>query len=158
MFPSSDDSTQQLIFGTDLRSGRNNSFGMATRYYLDGLGFESHWRWDFPCRPDWSWGPSNLPHSNKWVSIRGVKRPRRGVNYPPTSRAEVKERVELYIYFPSGPSWHAVEGNLFYLTYLRNYTASFPRWQYLNMKCWDNPKFHTANTWHWAERSTVFCW
>jgi hypothetical protein len=26
-------------------------------------------------------------------------------DYPPLSSAEVKERVELYLYFPSGLSW-----------------------------------------------------
>jgi hypothetical protein len=35
----------------------------------------------------------------------GVKRPRRGVDHPPLSSAEVKQRVGLYIYSPSGPSW-----------------------------------------------------
>jgi hypothetical protein len=35
----------------------------------------------------------------------GVKRPRRGVNHPLPSSAEVKERVELYLYFPSRLSW-----------------------------------------------------
>jgi hypothetical protein len=39
------------------------------------------------------------------VSFRGVKRPGRGVNHPYSSRAEVKERVELYLYSLSGPSW-----------------------------------------------------
>ena len=34
----------------------------------------------------------------------GVKRPGRGVDHPPPSSAEVKERVELYLYSPSGPS------------------------------------------------------
>jgi len=34
-----------------------------------------------------------------------VKRPGRGVDNPPPSSAEVKERVELYLYSPSGPSW-----------------------------------------------------
>jgi len=37
-------------------------------------------------------------------SFQGVKRPGRGVDHPPPSSAEVKERVELYIYSPSGPS------------------------------------------------------
>jgi len=38
-------------------------------------------------------------------SFSGVKRPGRGVDHPPPSIAEVKERVELYLYSPSGPSW-----------------------------------------------------
>jgi len=39
----------------------------------------------------------------------GVKRPVRGVNHPPLSSAEVKERVELYPYSLSGPSWSVLE-------------------------------------------------
>ena len=35
----------------------------------------------------------------------GVKRPEHGVDHPPQSSAKVEERVELYICFPSGPSW-----------------------------------------------------
>jgi hypothetical protein len=31
-----------------------------------------------------------------------AKRPWRGVDHPPPSRAEVKERVQLYLYSPSG--------------------------------------------------------
>ena len=38
-------------------------------------------------------------------SFTGVKRPGRGVDHQPPSSAEVKERVELYIYSTSGPSW-----------------------------------------------------
>jgi len=38
-------------------------------------------------------------------SFPGVKRPGRGVDHPSPSSAEVKERVELYLYSPSGPSW-----------------------------------------------------
>jgi len=37
-------------------------------------------------------------------SFVGVKRPGRGVEYPSLSSAKVKERVELYLYSPSGPS------------------------------------------------------
>ena len=38
-------------------------------------------------------------------SFPGVKRPGRGVDHPPSSGAKVKERAELYLYSPSGPSW-----------------------------------------------------
>jgi len=35
----------------------------------------------------------------------GIERPSRGVDHPPLPNAEVKERVELFLYSPSGPSW-----------------------------------------------------
>jgi len=35
-------------------------------------------------------------------SFPGVKQPGRGVDHPPPSRAEVKERVELYLFPPLG--------------------------------------------------------
>jgi len=38
-------------------------------------------------------------------SFLGVKRPGGGVGHPLPSSAEVNERVEIYVYFPSGPSW-----------------------------------------------------
>jgi hypothetical protein len=38
-------------------------------------------------------------------SFPGVKQLGRGVDHPPPSSAEVKERVELYLYSHSGPSW-----------------------------------------------------
>jgi hypothetical protein len=38
----------------------------------------------------------------KWIP--GLKWPGRGFNHPPPSSAEVKERVELYLYSSSGPS------------------------------------------------------
>ena len=38
-------------------------------------------------------------------SFPGVKRQGRGVDHPPPSSAEVKERVELYLYSDSGPLW-----------------------------------------------------
>ena len=40
-------------------------------------------------------------YSRYRVYFPGVKRPGRGVDNPPVSSAEVKERVELHIYSPS---------------------------------------------------------
>jgi len=38
-------------------------------------------------------------------SFPWVKRPGRGVDHPHPSRAQVKERVGVYLYSPSGPLW-----------------------------------------------------
>ena len=38
-----------------------------------------------------------------------VKRPGRGVDHPPASRVEVKERVQLYLYYPSESSYQVLE-------------------------------------------------
>ena len=45
-------------------------------------------------------------------SFPRLKRPGRRVDHPPISGAEVKERVELYLHFTSGPSWPVVGWNL----------------------------------------------
>jgi len=36
------------------------------------------------------------------VSFSGVKRPGRGVDHPPLPSADVKERVQVYVYSPLG--------------------------------------------------------
>jgi hypothetical protein len=46
-------------------------------------------------------------------SFPGVKRPRRGVDHPPPSSAEVKERVQLYLCSPSGPSWPVIGSKVY---------------------------------------------
>ena len=51
------------------------------------------------------WDPLSFLCSGYRVSLPRVKRPGRGVDHPPSSKAEVKERVELNLYSPSGPSW-----------------------------------------------------
>jgi hypothetical protein len=73
--------------------------GTATRYELGGSGIESLWGRDFPhpFRP--ALGPTH-----PLIQFRGVTRPGRGVNHPPPSSTEVKERVQLYRYSFSGPS------------------------------------------------------
>jgi hypothetical protein len=84
---------------------RDSSVGIATRYWLDGPGIESRWRQDFPYPSRPTLGPTQL--SVQWVPglFPAVKRPGRGVDHPPPFSAEVKERVQLYLYSPSGPSW-----------------------------------------------------
>ena len=79
--------------------------GIATRYRLDGSGTESSGRRDFPhpCRP--ALGPTQPPLQRE---LPGVKRPSSGANHTPGSSAEIKERVELHLYSPFGPSWPVV--------------------------------------------------
>ena len=47
----------------------------------------------------------NNPENVYRLSFPGLKRPERGVDHPLPSSVEVKERVELYLYSPSVPSW-----------------------------------------------------
>jgi hypothetical protein len=51
----------------------------------------------FRSRPRRPWGPPSLLYDGHRF-ITGGKHPGRGVNHPPRSSAEVKERVELYLY------------------------------------------------------------
>ena len=74
----------------------DSSVGIAARYGLEGPRIDSRWG-PHPSIP--VLGPTLLPI--QWVPglSRGVKRPGRGVDHRPLpSRAEVKERVELYLY------------------------------------------------------------
>jgi len=48
------------------------------------------------------------PYTMNIGSFPLVKWPGRGVDHPPTSSAEVKERVELYLYSPSLTAWPVI--------------------------------------------------
>jgi hypothetical protein len=50
-------------------------------------------------------GAHPASHTMGTGSLPRVKRPGRGVDHPPPSSAEVKERVELYLYSPFGSLW-----------------------------------------------------
>ena len=85
--------------------GRDSSVGIATRYGLEGPGIESRLEAKFSARVPTGPGAHPAFYTVGTGSFPEAKRPRRGVNHPPTSSAEVKERVELYLYSPYGPSW-----------------------------------------------------
>jgi hypothetical protein len=82
--------------------GRDSSVGIATRYGLDGPWIESRWEARFSAPVHTGLGGHPASYTMRTGSFPGVKRPGRGVNHP--SNAKVKERVELYIYYPFGPS------------------------------------------------------
>jgi len=59
-------------------------------------------------------------------SFPGVKRPGRGVDHPPPSSSKVKERVELYLYSPSGPNVACSRVNFTFTFNLFKYKVSHP--------------------------------
>ena len=69
----------------------------------------------FRTRTDRPWVPTSLLYSWYRISFPGVKRPGRSVNRPPSSGAEVEERVDLCLCYPSGFSWPVLwRTSLFY--------------------------------------------
>ena len=87
---------------------RDSVVCIVTHYGLDGPGFEARWWRDLRHPPRPVRGPPSLPQNWYRVFFLGVKRPGRGVNHPPTSSAEIKERVELYLYVPSMSAWPVI--------------------------------------------------
>ena len=95
--------------------------------------FQYCWNWYFYVRPpsriiaQWAarftlpdqtpWGPPSILYDGYQVSFPGVKWPGHGVDHSPPCGAEVKERVELYLYWCCGPAcpgpgWRASSGQV----------------------------------------------
>jgi len=88
--------------------GQGSAVGIATRYGLDGPWIESRWRWDFSHLSRPAPGAHPASYTMGTGSLPGIKRPGRGFDHPHPSGTEVKERVELYLYSTSGPSWSVI--------------------------------------------------
>ena len=88
--------------------GRDSSVGIATRYGLDGLGIISRLGAKFSTLV--LTGPGAYPASciMGTRSLPGVKRPGRGADHPSPSKCRGHERVGLYLYSSSGPSWPVI--------------------------------------------------
>ena len=89
--------------------GWDGVVGITTRYGLDGPGIESRCRRAIFSSPVQS-GPGTNPasYTTGTGSVAVVKRLGRGVDHLLPSRAEVKERIKLYLYSTSGPSWQVI--------------------------------------------------
>jgi hypothetical protein len=84
---------------------RQRSRYRTTGYGLYGPGIESQWGWCFPHPSSPVLGPTQLPI--QWAPVLFPEGKAAGTwRSPPTSsRTESKERVKLYFYSTSGPSW-----------------------------------------------------
>jgi hypothetical protein len=94
-----------LIWATESTTvGRDSSIGTATRYGLHGLGIESWWSRDFPHPSRPALWPTQPPV--QWILslFPGGKMAGTWRQSPTSPSAEVKERLELQLYYPSGPS------------------------------------------------------
>ena len=91
---------------------RDSIIGIATRYGLDGPGIESRWGARFSAPVHTGRGTHPASCTTGTGSFPGIKRPGRGVDRPPPTSAKFKERVELYLYSLSGPSWPVIGWNL----------------------------------------------
>ena len=85
--------------------GQDSTVGIATRYGLDGSGIESRWGARFSAPFQTGPGAYPAPCIRGTGYSPGVKRPGRGADHPPPSKCRGHERVGLYLYSPSGPSW-----------------------------------------------------
>jgi hypothetical protein len=84
--------------------GRDSSVGIATDYGLGGPGIEFLWQARFSA-PKTRPGAHPAYYKMGTGSFPGVKRPGQGVDHSHPSNTDIKERVELYLYSPSGPTW-----------------------------------------------------
>ena len=84
-----------------LTKGLGSVVSIATAYGLDGPGIDSQCGRDFPhlSRPALGAHPTSCTIGTMSFP-GGVKWREHGVDHPLPSSAEVKERVELYLYFP----------------------------------------------------------
>ena len=85
--------------------GRDSSVGIATRYGLDGPEIESRWGARLSGTVQTGSGTHPASYTTVSGSLLGVKRPGRDADHPHPSSAEVKERVEPYLYSLCAPSW-----------------------------------------------------
>ena len=83
--------------------------GIATRSHERNTpGIESRWGRGFSHPSIQTLWPTQPLMVGYRISLPGIMWPGRSVDHPPPSRAEIKKRIELYFYAPSGPSWSVV--------------------------------------------------
>ena len=94
-------------FSLRLSVGRYSSVVIATCYGLDGPGIESLWGEIFRTSSDRPWGLPSLLY-NGYRVFTGGKAAGTWYWLPTPSKHRGHERVGLYLYSPSGPSWPVI--------------------------------------------------
>jgi hypothetical protein len=144
------DNDMDFQYNTVSWQGRDSSVSIVTRYGLDGPRIESRWGRDFP-------HPSRRALGHTQPPIQGVLGlfPRGEVagawRWPHTpSSAEAKERVQLYLYSPSGPLWPVI-----------GWTLSLPL-QFLEVITWITRTVTSKRTdcvwWPYTQYSQLYLW
>jgi len=100
------------LFGLCGVGGRDSSVGITTRYGLAGPGIESQWGARLSAPVQTGSGVHSALYTMGAVSFPEVERPGRGVDHTSPSSAEVKKRIEIYVYSPSGLSWPVLRSTL----------------------------------------------
>ena len=98
-------------------------------------------------------GPPSFLYNRYRVSFPGFKRPWRGVNHSPLPRAEVKERVELYLYSATEPSWPVPGRSLPLLT---TKLTTYRRVKTRRRRQPSGLSARVRRWWWWEERDVVF--
>ena len=81
--------------------GQDSIAGIATCSMLDGPGFESSWRCDFPCCPDWVHSVSCTLGTASFLGSKAV----RTLYYHPPVLVLGCNELELYFHFIPLPAW-----------------------------------------------------
>ena len=97
-----------------LKWSRDSIVSIATRYGLNDPVIESRWGRDFLHLSR----PALRPTTMGTGSFLRVKQLGRGIDHPFPSSAEIKERVEINLCSPSGPSWPVLGELYLYLLWL----------------------------------------
>jgi hypothetical protein len=89
--------------------GWGSSVGIAARCELEGAGIESRWRRDLPDKSRPALGPTQPPAQLVSSLSPGGTTVGAWTWQRTPSNAEVKEKVELYVYFFSESFWSVLQ-------------------------------------------------
>jgi len=102
---------QNYILRTYINTDSPHTYPIQIAQSLYRLASDWTVRWSNPgggeifhTRPERPWEQPSLLHKGHIFFLQAVKLSGPGFEHPPTSSAKGKERVQLYLYSPSGPS------------------------------------------------------